>query len=122
MKYYPNCCTRGEIIALLYNHAIQVDNSRHITSEITPEEAEELVHKKFGNAHDLTGMAPHVENVYIDEINGVCLNVRCEKGAIDVSGYMYDDGNTLIDSFISKRLSNMAKYNAQSVQWEDFEG
>ena len=118
MKHYPNCCTRGEIIALLYNNAIKAETGNYITSEISPEEAEELVHKKFGDAHDLTGMVSPAENGYVDEINGVCLNVCCKKGVIDVSGYPYGDGNALIDSFISKRLSDMAKYNTQSAQWE----
>ena len=122
MKHYSNYCTRGEIIALLYNHAIKAETGKHITSGITPEEAEELVHKKFGDICDLTGMVSPIENGWIDEINGVRLNVRCKEGAVDISDYPYGDGNALIDSLISKRLSDMAKYNAQYVQWEDFEG
>ena len=114
MRRYPNCCTRGEIIALLYNHAVEMEPDKHIT----PEKAEELVRSKLGESRKFTGGVSLVEDGLIDEINGVSLNVYCKNGSIDVSSYPHGDGNVLIESFIYKRLSDIAKYNAQSGQWK----
>ena len=114
MRRYPNCCTRGEIIALLYNHAVEMEPDKHIT----PEKAEELVRSKLGESRNFTGGFSLVENGLIDEINGVSLNVYCEKGSIDVSSYPHGDGDTMIDMFVSKRMSDVAKLKAQSVIWE----
>ena len=107
-------CNRGEIIARLYNHAVQGKD----IAEITPEVAEELVHKKLGDARTLEGRIVPSQEGYIDEINGIPLNVWCRIEAIDVSGYLYGDGKALIDPFVAKRKSDRARLKAQSVKWE----
>ena len=111
---YSQCCTRGEIIALLYNRAVQGKNM----AEITPEVAEELVHKKLGDARTLEGRIVPSQEGYLDEINGIPLNVWCYAGAIDVFGYLHGDGTTLIRSFISQKLIDKPQWKAQSVKWQ----
>lgn len=111
---YSSCCTLGEIIALLYNHVAQEKSK----AAITPEVAEELVHKKLGDARTLGGRSVPSQEGYLDEINGVPLSVWCYPGAIDVSGYPHGDGRALTDLFIDKRKSDLAKLSAQTVKWE----
>ena len=72
VRYAPHC-TRGEVIALLYNHIAQ-DNSM---PSIKPEVAEELIYKKLGDARTLEGKVVPSQEGYIVEINGVSLNVWC---------------------------------------------
>ena len=107
-------CNRGEIIALLYNRAVKGKN----IAEITPEIAEELAHKKLGDARTLEGRNVPAQEGYLDAINGVPLNIWCYDGAVDVSGYLHGDADALIRSFVNKRISDLAKLKAQSGNWK----
>ena len=111
---YAPYCTRGELIALLYNHAVRLKGG----SEISPDFAEDIVHKQLGDARTLEGKTiPNPEGL-INAIEGVSLNIFCYEGAVDASGYPHDDGRLLIEGFVSKRLSDHASIKARSANWE----
>ena len=110
---YSSCCTIGEIVALLYNHAAQ----KKSRVEITPEVAEELVRKKLGDACTSEGRIVPSQEGYIDAINEIPLSVWCHDGTIDVAGYLHGDGKALIYSFIGERMSGSAKLKARFMKW-----
>ena len=109
---YAPYCTRGEIIALLYNHAVRLKGG----SEISPEVAEELVDRYLGTARTLDGKIIPSLKGFINVIEGVVLNVYCYDGVIDVSEYPHGDGRELIQGLITKRQSEVVK--GKSSNWK----
>ena len=95
---YSQHCTRGEIIACLYNQAAG-------TEELSPTTAEELVHKQLGDARTLEGRTIPSQEGFIGAINGIPLNVMCTTDGIDITHYPHGDGLALINALIDKRLS-----------------
>ena len=116
IRYAPHC-TRGEIIALLYNRIAQ-DHSMPL---IKPEIAEKLVYKKLGDASTMGRKTVPRQEGYIDELNGVLLNVWCYEDAIDASGYPKGDGEVIIKDLIYKRCRDKVGLDVQSVKWETIE-
>ena len=118
--HYAPYCTRGEIIALLYNHAVRVKSGLGASSEdeISSEDAESLVRAQLLDVKTLDGGIKPNDRGPINTIKGVTLNVYCCDGAIDVSGYPHGDGSALIQEFITKRLSDWARAKVQSTNWE----
>ena len=114
---YAPLCTRGEIIACLYNHAVRISGG----TEITTEDAERLVHKELGDALTLGGKIVPAQEGIIGTINGVALNIVCYNGIVDVSGYSYGNGVRLINELIAKRQLEVARFNAQSIKWRPLE-
>ena len=80
VMYAPHC-VRGEIIALLYNHAAQKKSNVTITSEA----AESFVVKELGMVRTLDGKIVPCQDGFIGMINGIPLNITCHKGSVDVS-------------------------------------
>ena len=113
VQYVP-LCTRGEVIACLYNHAVRA-NGR---TEITVEDAEMLVHEELGDALTLGGTTVPAHEGIIGAINGVSLNITCYNGAVDVSGYPYGNGARLINELITKRQLDVARFNAKPIDWK----
>ena len=111
--YSPHCA-RGDIIALLYNHATREKSGLRIT----PEVAEDLVHKQLGDARTIDGRVVPSEEGFIDKIKGVPLNVYCYEGMIDVSEYPHGDGKKLIYEFISECRRDFEIMNARLNPWE----
>lgn len=99
MVPYSRHCTRGEIFACLYNHAVG-------TEELSPTTAEELVHKQLGDARTLEGRTVPRQEGFIGAINGIPLKVMCTVNGIDVTSYPHGDGLALINALIDKRLSD----------------
>lgn len=118
--YYAQYCTRGEIIALLYNYAVRLKSGLGVSSEdeISSNDAESLVHAQLLDVRTLDGKIKPNDRGLINTIKGVTLNVYCCDGAIDVSDYPHGDGSALIQEFITKRLSDLACANIRSASWE----
>ena len=118
--HYAQYCSRGEIIALLYNHAIRLKSGLGVSSEdeISSEDAESLVHAQLLDVRTLDGKIKPNDRGLVNTIKGVTLNVYCCDGAIDASGYPHGDGSALIKEFISKRSSGMACANVQFANWK----
>lgn len=118
--HYAKYCTRGEIVALLYNYAVRLKTELGVSSEdeISSNDAESLVHEQLLDVKTLDGRIKSNDRGLINSIKGVTLNVYCCDGAIDVSGYPHGDGSALIQEFISKRLSDLACASAQATNWE----
>ena len=120
LVHYARYCTRGEIIALLYNYAVRLGSDLGVSSdaEISSEDAESLVHAQLLDVRTLDGRIKPNDRGLVNTIKGVTLNVYCCDGAIDVSDYPHGDGRALIKEFISKRLSDLACANVRVANWE----
>ena len=110
---YAPYCTRGEIIALLYNNAVREKSGRGISSEVV----EGLVHDQLGDARTIDGRIVPNEEGFIDKLESVTLNVYCHLGAIDVSLYPHGNVKALIYELISKRRSDHDSVNARNGMW-----
>ena len=120
LVHYARYCTRGEIIALLYNYAVRLKSGLGVSSdaEISSEDAENLVHAQLLDVRTLDGRIRPNDRGLINTIKGIILNVYCCDGAIDVSGYPHGDGRALIQEFISERLSDLTLANVRVANWE----
>ena len=111
---YAPYCSRGEVIALLYNNATRMESS----SKISPAVAEHLVHAQLGDARTLEGRTIPNPSGFVGTIQGVKLNVDCYDGMVDVSAYPPGGGKELINQFVSKRISDSVSVDVRSYDVE----